>query len=110
MLVDLEIDELEELIINELRGWTDDQDIIDLYIQMYERDGYCIFAHGNIQSIVDNDYINNTARLYPGDEAYNDIKTLYAEYGCDDISMRPSLNHGYEYIEAENKGTFLVRC
>ena len=60
MLVEIEEDELCELIVKELRGWTDDGDIIELYLQMYESHGYEEFQHGNIQAIVDNDYINNT--------------------------------------------------
>ena len=109
MLIEIEQDELEYLIAQELRGWTDDDDIIELYQKMYERHDYVDFERGNIRCVVDNDYINNTTRLYEGDEGYDDIKILYDEYGCGAIYMRPSLNHGYEYIEAENNGIILVR-
>lgn len=109
MIIEIEEDDLCKLLADELRGWTDDDDIIELYLKMYESHGYEEFQYGKIQEVIDNDYINNTARIYPGDEAYEDIMTLYEEYGCDDISMRPSLNHGYEYIEAENNGIILVR-
>lgn len=109
MIIDIEIDELEYLIAQELRGWTDEDDIIELYQKMYESHGYEEFRYGKIQEIVDNDYINNTSRIYPGDEAYDDIKTLYKENGLGAIYMRPSLNHGYDSIEAECNGIFLVR-
>lgn len=109
MLIDIELDELEDMIAQELRGWTDDDDIIELYQEMYESHDYSDFEYGNIRSVVDNDYINNTTRLYEGDEAYEDIMALYDQYGCGDIYMYSSLNHGYECIEAENNGIILVR-
>lgn len=109
MLIEIEEDELCELIVKELRGWTDDDDIIELYLKMYESHGYEEFRYGQIQEVVDNDYINNTSRIYPGDEAYDDIKTLYDEDGLGSIYMRPSLNHGYDSIEAEYNHIFLVR-
>lgn len=109
MLVDMEIDELEDLIVQELRGWTDDNDVIELYLKMYENHDYSDFEYGNIRGVVDNDYINNTTRLYPCDRAYRDIETLYTAYGCGEIYMYRSLNHGYDYIEAENNGILLVR-
>lgn len=109
MIIEIEIDDLCKLIADELRGWTDDDDIIELYLKMYESHGYEEFRYGKIQEVIDNDYINNTSRIYPGDEAYDDIKTLYNENGLGAIYMRPSLNHGYDSIEAENNGILLVR-
>ena len=82
MLIDLDIDELVDYIAKELRGWTDEDDVVELYQKMYESHNYHDFENGNIRSVVDNDFINNTTRLYPGDQAYKDIKALYDEYGC----------------------------
>lgn len=109
MLIDLDIDELEYYIAKELRGWTDEDDVIELYQKMYKSHNYSDFENGNIRCAVDNDYINNTTRIYPGDEAYEDIRALYDEYGLGSIYMRPSLNHGYDSIEAEYNNIFLVR-
>lgn len=43
------------------------------------------------------------------DESYEDIKKLFDKQDCGDISCEHGLNHGYNYIESEYHGYFLVR-
>ena len=43
------------------------------------------------------------------DESYEDTKKLFDKQDCGDISCEHELNHGYNYIEPEYHGYFLVR-
>lgn len=110
MLVNIDNDTALEMLINRLKFWTDDACAIALYEQMYENyvDGGC-FDGGefNVMMIVDNDYINWCSVISPGDDCYKEIKTLYDENGCSDISCECEC--GYNFIEAEYNGYFLVR-
>ena len=53
--------------------------------------------------------INYCDVVSEGDEAYEDIKTLYDAEGLTDISCEYGTNHGYSFIEAEYDGNFLCR-
>ena len=57
--------------------------------------------------IVDNDYINYCDVISPDDDDYAELKALYDENGCGDISCE--FSGGYNFIEAEYDGYFLVR-
>lgn len=102
-----------DLLLERLERWTDDETTKKLYKAMYE--GYlysgvfesCEF---NPMIIVDNDYINYCDVIGPDDDEYNKIKKLYDENGCGDISCEYDLKNGYNFIEAEYNGCFLVRC
>lgn len=112
MLVNIDNDMALEMLLDRLEHWTDDHTTYRLYEAMYENyiDGGC-FDGGefNVMTIVDNDYINWCTVITEDDEAYEDIKKLYDEQGCTDISCEDELNHGYSYIEAEYDDCFLVR-
>ena len=112
MLVNIDNDMALEMLIERVKYWTDDDDVIELYSKMYENyiDSGC-FDGGefDVMVIVDNDYINYCSVISEGDEAYEDIEKLYNENGCGDISCDDELNHRYSYIEAEYNGSFLVR-
>lgn len=111
MLVNIDNDVALEMLLNRLRFWTDDDDVIALYEKMYEN--YIDFGgfdsrEFDIMTIVDNDYINYCDVISPGDDCYKDIKAIYDREGITDISCEEK-NHGYNFIEAEHNGYFLVR-
>ena len=112
MYVNIDNDMALEMLLNRLEHWTDDIATYRLYEIMYENyvDGGC-FEGGefDVMAIVDNDYVNWCTVVSEGDEAYEDIKKLYEEEGCTDISCEHELNHGYSFIEAEYDNCFLVR-
>ena len=112
MLVRIDEDTAIEMLMNRLSHWTDDETTHELYRQMY--DSYVnggVFDGGefDVMVIVDNDYINYCDVVSEGDEVYEDIKKLFDEQGCGDISCEDELNHGYSYIEAEYDNSFLLR-
>lgn len=112
MLVNIDNGRAVDMLLERLEHWTDDITTYRLYEAMYENyvDGGC-FDGGDfdVMTIVDNDYVNWCTVIEEGDEAYEDIKQLYDEQGCGDISCEYGLNHGYSYIEAEYDDCFLVR-
>lgn len=111
MLVNIDNDTALEMLIDRLKFWTDDPDVIALYEKMYENYIDCGCFDGrklDIMTIIDNDYINYCDVISPGDDCYNDIKSLYDLEGITDISCEEK-NHGYNFIEAEHNGYFLVR-
>ena len=111
MLVNIDNDTALEMLIDRLKFWTDDPDVIALYEKMYENYIDCGCFDGrefDIMTIIDNDYINYCDVISPGDDCYNDIKSLYDREGITDISCEEE-NHGYNFIEAEHNGYFLVR-
>ena len=112
MMVRIDNDTALDMLMKRVSHWTDDRDVRRLYEIMYEDyiDGG-VFEGGefDVMSIVDNDYINWCTVVSEDDEAYKDIKKLFDEQGCGDISCEYELNHGYSYIEAEYNDCFLVR-
>lgn len=112
MLVNIDNGRAVDMLLDRVEYWTDDVTTYRLYEAMYEHyvDGG-VFDGGDfdVMAIVDNDYVNWCTVIEEGDEAYEDIKRLYEQEGCTDISCEYELNHGYSYIEAEYEGSFLVR-
>ena len=112
MLVNIDNDTALEMLLDRLERWTDDHTTYRLYETMYENyidSGVFDGGDFDVMAIVDNDYVNWCTVISEGDEAYEDIKKLYDEEDCRDISCEYSLNHGYSFIEAEYNGSFLVR-
>lgn len=112
MLVNIDNDRAVDMLLERVDHWTNDIATYRLYEAMYERCVYGgVFDGGDfdIMAIVDNDYVNWCTVISEGDESYEDIKKLYDENGCGDISCEHNLNHGYSYIEAEYNGSFLLR-
>ena len=112
MLVNIDNDTALDMLMDRVNHWTDDEDVCRLYEIMDESyiDGG-VFDGGefDVMVIADNDYINRCTVISEGDEACEDIKKLFDENGCGDISCEDELNHGYSYIEAEYNDCFLVR-
>lgn len=113
-MVNVKIDEetLLTLLIDRVKFWTEDSDIIALYKAMYENYVYNGLLDGielDINVIVDNDYVNNCGIVSEGDNEYKDLLSLYEEQGLGDISCEHDRNNGFNYIEAYENGYFLVR-
>jgi hypothetical protein len=113
-MITIKIDEekVVDMLIDRLKFWTDDTDLIALYEQMYKSYIDCgVFESVELDPmiIVDNDYINYCDVISPEDNCYDDIKSLFDRDGLGDISCDYELNSGYSFIEAEHNGYFLVR-
>ena len=111
MLLNIDRDTVIEMLLDRLNRWTDDHTTHKLYRYMYESYIYggCMDgAELDVMDIVDNDYINYCTVIEEGYDEWEDIKQLFEEQGCGDISCEET-NHGYNYIEAEYNGSFLVR-
>ena len=112
MLVRIDEDTAIEMLMDRLEHWTHDETTHELYRKMYESYVYGGCFDGgefDVMVIVDNDYVNYCDVISEGDESYEDIKKLFDEHGCVDISCEDELNHGYSYIEAEYEDSFLCR-
>ena len=58
--VKVEKDDVIDLLVNRVRFWTDNEDVVDLFRKMYKNyveEG--VFDELNVNLIVDNDYVNN---------------------------------------------------
>lgn len=112
MVVRIDNDTALNMLMDRVEHWTDDDTVFHLYEMMYESyidSGVFDGGEFNVMVIVDNDYINYCDVVSEGDEAYEDIKKLYDEQGCGDISCEYEFNHGYSFIEAVYDDSFLVR-
>lgn len=99
-----------DMLMERVEHWTEDSDVIRLYEQMYEQYIDCgafECSEFDVMAIVDNDYINYCDVVEEGDDDYDEIKSLYDENGCTDISCET--NGRYGFIEAEYNGLFLIR-
>lgn len=114
-MVNVKID--EETLVNVLMERVDfwskgDYEVNALYREMYENYVYNGLFDGcelDVAVIVDNDYVNNCGIVSKGDGAYEDLLSLYEEFGLGDISCEHERNNGFNYIEAYKNDTFLVR-
>lgn len=98
--VQMEESDVLELFIQRIKYWTTDPVVANLYADRYERlleDGYFDNAQLDIQSIVDNDYVNNCLILYPNDLDFDKYCKIYEERGACDISDE---DLSYSYIES----------
>lgn len=110
-MVTIKIDEenLADMLMERVKFWTNDEDIIKLYEIMYmayAESGCFEGMELDVMVLVDNDYVNYCSILTEGDDEYENIKAIYDEQGLGDCSCE---HDGYSYIEAEYKGMFLVR-
>jgi len=105
-------DYLYDLLMERVRFWTDDRDVIALFGMMYERyveDGYFDGGEFDPMQIVDNDYANWCSVLSKGDAGYDKVKAVYDKQGFGDCSCEDA--DGWSFIEEYNEanGDFLVR-
>ena len=102
--VKVEKDDVIDLLVNRVRFWTDNEDVVDLFKKMYER--YIdeeAFDNLDIDLIVDNDFINDCTIIEKGDEEFEKVQEL-AKEGYYDISCETS----YSFIEAYNEDYSLI--
>lgn len=113
MLVKIEEEQALEMLVERVKFWTKDTEIIDLYEKMYENYIYSGVFDGrefDINVIVDNDYINYTRIVSQGDEEFSELLQVYNENGIGDCSCETEI---CDYIESvdneETPSIFLVR-
>ena len=93
-----------DLLTNRLSFWTNNEEVIDLFKQMYER--YIdkeVFDNLDIELIVDNDFINDCIIIEKGDEDFKKVQEL-AKKCYYDISCETC----YSFIEAYNEDYSLI--
>ena len=74
--IKIEEEDLVELLANRIRCWTNDVDVIDLYIRYYESIVECFDGcEVDPSYIVDNDWINNTSVI---------TEDEFGDYGIED--------------------------
>ena len=102
-----------DMLVDRVKFWTNDAEIIDLYKKMYENYVYCgVFDNGkfDVMCIVDNDYINYTRIISQGDEEFDELFAVYKEQGIGDCSCETDICDYIESTDNENEPTlFLVR-
>ena len=112
MLVNIDNDTALEMLLNRLRFWTDDDDVIALYKEMYENYIDCGCFDGrefDVMAMVDNDYINYCTTVEPENKDYETILEAYNN-GDYDISGLDLIETSANHIEAydEYNEMFLV--
>lgn len=114
-MITIKVDEgtLLDALVDRVKQWTDDKEVINLYEKMYENyiDGGCFDGcEVDIMAIVDNDYINYCRTICEGEEEFDKLLKVYKENGYGDCSCETEI---CDYIEAadddENPTIFLVR-
>lgn len=113
MLVEIEDDEAVEMLVERVKYWTSDNDVIDLFKKMYQ--SYIdsgVFESGkfNIMEIVDNDYVNYTRVICKDETDFKEILKIYEEQGLGDCSCECDIADYIESCDDEETPTmFLVR-
>ena len=108
--VRIDKDDAVDMLINRLVDrWTDDDDVVELYGQMYENytdNGVFEDQVFDVSNIVDNDYVNYCDVIDEDDYRYEEVKKSYED-------GEPETDHGYVEAATElGDGTsykFLVR-
>lgn len=110
---------LFDLLVERVKYWTNDEDVQNLYIEMYKKyinDGLLEGIELDINQIVDNDYVNNCEIVYGDDNnenIKNDYNLLIELYNNNEYNVSCNIFKYYNpsYIEAvdENKKMILIR-
>lgn len=108
-MVSVQIDEdtLVDMLMERVEVWTEDEDVRDLFKQMYEHyaeSGCFEGAELDVMGIVDNDYVNWCRVIYDNDEDYKKLLELHDD-GEYDVSME---NVGCDFIEAVSKDRSMI--
>lgn len=116
ILVKIDKDDALDMLMNRLSDrWTDDDDVYELYEEMYRNyldEGVFNGREFNVDVIVDNDYVNYCDVIDSTDERYDDCVLAY---GADDLDFSESSEYSTSgYIEAHKdldngEHLFLVR-
>lgn len=106
--VELDEDTALDMLVERVKYWTNDEDELDLFEQMYDSYicGGC-FDGGefNVMRIVDNDYVNWCSIIYKEDTNKEDWEKLVKlfEDGDRDISSENFEDFSYSFVEAMNE-------
>lgn len=112
--INISEDKLLDLLMNrfyDFTGLAPDTEEYKLFEEMYQNyidNGiFESMEDFDVNLIVDNDWVNYCKVIGEGDDEYEEIKELYKENGCCDISCETC----YSSIEAANEegDVFLVR-
>lgn len=98
-MVKISNDEALDLIMQRVEHWTDDEQIIALYEDMYTRyieNGYWEEAELDIMAVVDNDFVNWCSVIDESDDNWKKLVKLHKK-GEYDVSCD---NVGCSFIEA----------
>lgn len=107
MKVEIDNDTALEMLMDRVRFWTDDPDVIELYEKMYSDyvdEGVFEGGEFDVMQIVDNDYVNYCGTISPEDEHFSEIVEAFKN-GDRDISCS---DFGYSYVEAVNEDETLA--
>lgn len=94
MFVQITEDEYLDLLLDRVRVWNDDENVVALFEEMYQNyidNGVFESNTATVMEIVDNDWVNWCDIIYSDDERYDEILKSYndGEYECE-----------YGYVEA----------
>lgn len=109
--VKIDGDELLEMLINRIKFWTKDDDVVELYRKMYENyiEGGCFDGiELDVDAIVDNDYVNYCNVVYEGEDDYSDLLEVYEKQGLGDCSCEDCNANWIEAI-SDDKSMILIR-
>lgn len=113
MLVEIDDDMALELLVNRVKVWEDDEQIINLYEKMYESyiDSGCFNGREfDVMQIVDNDIVNYTRVVFKDEEEFDELLKVYNEQGLGDCSCECEFADFIESVDNEDEPTmFLVR-
>ena len=102
-----------DMLVDRLDYWTDDEEIKDLFRQMYTsyvESGGFDGMELNVNLIVDNDYINYCQIVDEENEEFNKLLKIYKEQGMGDCSCEHDFISYIEAVDNEEEPTvFLVR-
>ena len=78
MTITIDEDDFLEMLVNEVKKWTDDEDTIELFEEYYDYMVYSGCFNGtslSVAEIVDNDYVNNTTIIT--EDEFNEAREEY---------------------------------
>ena len=111
--VEIENEVALDMLVDRVKFWTDDAEVIELYRKMYKNyiDGGCFDdSILEVMIIVDNDYINYTRIISQGNEEFEELLHIYNEQGIGDCSCETKICDYIEAVDDDCKPSmFLVR-
>lgn len=114
--IKIDEDDALELLMDRVRVWTTDEEVINLYEQMYESYIYGGFFKGSefeVMKIVDNNYVNYCSVLYADELSESDLNKIRNAIENNEMNVScESFDWGsFSSIEAYNddKTLFLIR-
>ena len=79
-----------DMLVERVKNWTDDSEVIDLYEKYYENavaNGYWEGCEFDVMSIVDNDYVNNMGTVCEDDCSEETWAEILERYNNGDVEI-----------------------